>query len=100
MAFDPGYVPGTSLGRDNPALIAWLAGKIIPLTIKRDRTSTVSASGRGLANLVLDPAKAHERGTYWAMRGGSCDILATSELAQNAAASTKLWDDSARLVGI
>ena len=64
MAFDPGYVPGTSLARDNPALIAWLAGKIIPLTMKRDRTSTVPASGRGLANLVLDPAKAHERGTY------------------------------------
>jgi NAD(P)-dependent dehydrogenase (short-subunit alcohol dehydrogenase family) len=99
-AFDPGYVPGTQLGRDNPAWIAWLAGKIIPLTMKRDRTSTVAASGRAHADLALSAAHANERGTYWAMRGGQCIAMAPSALAQDATACTKLWDDSARLSGI
>jgi NAD(P)-dependent dehydrogenase (short-subunit alcohol dehydrogenase family) len=100
MAFDPGYVPGTRLGRDNPAWIAWLAGKIIPLTMKRDRTSTVAASGRAHADLALSADHASERGTYWAMRGGRCIAMSPSALAQNAAACAKLWDDSARLVGL
>ena len=100
MAFDPGYVPGTRLGRDNPAWIAWAAGKIIPLTMKRDRTSTVAASGRAHADLALSAAHASERGTYWAMRGGRCIAMAPSALAQDAAACAKLWDDSARLAGL
>jgi NAD(P)-dependent dehydrogenase (short-subunit alcohol dehydrogenase family) len=100
MAFDPGYVPGTRLGRDNPAWIAWLAGKIIPLTMKRDRTSTVAASGCAHADLALSADHASERGTYWAMRGGRCIAMSPSALAQNAAACAKLWDDSARLVGL
>lgn len=100
MAFDPGYVPGTRLGRANPAPIAWLAGKIIPLLMARDRTSTIADSGREHARLVAAPEHAGDRGAYWAMRGGKAVALEPSELARDAMAAAKLWHDSARQVGL
>jgi NAD(P)-dependent dehydrogenase (short-subunit alcohol dehydrogenase family) len=100
IAFDPGYVPGTRLGRESPAPIAWLVGKIVPFTMRRDRTSTVDDAGREYARLASDPAFAGDRGAYWAMRGVSAIPIEPSDLARDAAASSKLWDDSARLAGL
>jgi NAD(P)-dependent dehydrogenase (short-subunit alcohol dehydrogenase family) len=100
MAFDPAYVPGTKLGRDNPAPIAWLAGKIIPMMMPKDRSSTVPASGACLADLVLNDRYAACRGDYWAVRGQKLARLEPSALARDAAAAEKLWDDSAALVGL
>jgi NAD(P)-dependent dehydrogenase (short-subunit alcohol dehydrogenase family) len=100
MSFDPGYVPHTGLGRDNPKWIATLVSYILPLTMKKDRSSTIPRSGQFLADLVTSDLYAQCRGDYWAVRGPTLIRIEPSILARNAAACATLWDDSAGLVGL
>lgn len=100
MAFDPGYVPHTGLGRDNPKWIATLASYILPFLMKKDRSSSVPQSGQYLADLVTKSEYANARGDYWSVRTPDMIRTEPSELARDAAASAKLWDDSAALVGV
>jgi NAD(P)-dependent dehydrogenase (short-subunit alcohol dehydrogenase family) len=100
MSFDPGYVPFTGLGRDNPKWIATLVNYILPLTMKKDRSSTIPRSGQFLADLALEPAYANARGDYWSVRGPQLIKLEPSVLARDTGASAKLWEDSAKLVGL
>jgi NAD(P)-dependent dehydrogenase (short-subunit alcohol dehydrogenase family) len=100
MSFDPGYVPHTGLGRDNGRVIAALVSCILPLLMKRDRSSTIPRSGQFLADLALAPAYAACSGDYWSVRGPSLLRLEPSVLARDDAACARLWDDSARLVGL
>lgn len=100
MSYDPGYVPWTGLGRDNGAVIAALVSFILPKVMKKDRSSTIPRSGKFLADLATDPRAANCHGDYWSVRGRELVNLAPSELARDDAACTKLWDDSARLVGL
>lgn len=100
LAFDPGYVPHTGLGRDNGRIIATLVSLILPRLMKSDRTSTVPRSGQFLADLALDARYAGARGDYWSVRGPALIRIEPSTLARDEAACTRLWDDSARLVGL
>ena len=100
MSFDPAYVPHTGLGRDNPKWIATLVSYILPLIMKGDRSSTIPRSGQFLADLVTDPKYAGASGDYWSVRGSDMIRIEPSELARDASASAKLWDDSAALVGL
>ena len=100
MSFDPGYVPHTGLARDNPKWMATLASYIIPLFMRSDRTSTIPRSGQFLADLATDPKYANAHGDYWSVRGPELVKIEPSELARDATASAKLWDDSAALVGM
>lgn len=100
LAFDPGYVPHTGLGRDNGRIIATLVSLILPRLMKSDRTSTVPRSGQFLADLALDARYAGGRGDYWSVRGPALIRIEPSTLARDTAACTRLWDDSARLVGL
>lgn len=100
LAFDPGYVPHTGLGRDNGRIIATLVSLILPRLMKSDRTSTIPRSGQFLADLARDARYAGGRGDYWSVRGPALIRIEPSTLARDAAACTRLWDDSARLVGL
>lgn len=100
MSFDPGYVPHTGLGRDNPKWIATLVSTVLPLIMKRDRSSTVPRSGAFLADLAALPDYADCHGDYWSVRGMSLLRIEPSVLARDALAAAKLWDDSAALVGL
>lgn len=100
LAFDPGYVPHTGLGRDNGRIISTLVSLILPRLMKSDRTSTVPRSGQFLADLALDARYAGARGDYWSVRGPALLRIEPSTLARDDAACTRLWDDSARLVGL
>ena len=100
MSYDPGYVPHTGLGRDNPKWIATLVSYILPLIMKADNSSTISRSGQFLADLATDPRYGDCSGDYWSVRGANLLNMAPSQLAQDAAASVKLWDDSATLIGL
>lgn len=100
MSFDPGYVPHTGLGRDNPAWVAAAVSFILPLIMKRDRSSTIPRSGQFLADLALGPPYAACTGDYWSVRGPRLMNLAPSDRARDEAACARLWDDSARLVGL
>jgi len=100
MSFDPGYVPHTSLGRDNPQWVATLVSYIVPLLMRRDRSSTIPRSGQFLADLAVSDRYANSCGSYWAVRGKQLLQIAPSILARDDAACTALWEDSARLVGL
>jgi NAD(P)-dependent dehydrogenase (short-subunit alcohol dehydrogenase family) len=100
MAYDPGYVPWTGLGRSNGPIIAALVSIILPRTMARDRSSTVPLSGGFLADLATAPAYAEERGTYWSVRKPNLVAIQPSPLAQDDAAAAKLWEDSLALLGL
>ncbi len=100
MSYDPGYVPHTGLGRDNPKIIATLVSYILPLIMKRDQSSTIPRSGQFLADLATDPNYGASRGDYWTVRGPVLLKREPSTLARDANAAARLWDDSAELVGV
>lgn len=100
MSFDPGYVPHTGLGRDNPKWIATLVSYILPLLMKKDRSSTIAQSGQYLADLAQTPQFADCRGNYWSVRTPDLIEASPSVLARDDAACSKLWEDSAKLVGL
>lgn len=100
MSYDPGYVPHTALGRDNPKIIATLVSYILPLIMKQDQSSTIPRSGQFLADLAIDPAYAASRGDYWSVRGPALLKLEPSTLARDDSACDRLWVDSAQLVGL
>jgi NAD(P)-dependent dehydrogenase (short-subunit alcohol dehydrogenase family) len=100
MSFDPGYVPHTGLGRDNPKWIATLASYILPLIMKGNRSSTIPRSGQFLADLATEGPYAECHGDYWSVRGPALLKIEPSVLARDPAASKKLWNDSADLVGV
>ncbi len=99
MSYDPGYVPHTGLGRDNPKWIATLVSYIVPLIMRRDRSSTIPRSGQFLAELAVSDGYANSPGSYWAVRGAQLLQIAPSTLARDDAACAALWEDSAKLVG-
>jgi NAD(P)-dependent dehydrogenase (short-subunit alcohol dehydrogenase family) len=100
MSYDPGYVPHTGLGRDSPKIIAALVSYILPLTMKRDQSSTIPRSGQFLADLATDPNYGASRGDYWTVRGPVLVKREPSTLARDADAAARLWDDSAQMVGV
>lgn len=100
LAYDPGYVPGTGLSREYPKLLQLIAAPIIKLFIAKDRASTIPVSGGRLAELVTDDKYARARGDYWSVRGEEFLCIEPSELARDNKACAKLWDDSARLLGL
>lgn len=100
LAFDPGFVPGTGLARSYGAVANWLFRNILPVVIRGPRVSTAKISGRALASLALDPAKAGGRGLYWSMESRRAIVREPSPLARDDAACAALWNDSAKLVGL
>lgn len=100
LAFDPGFVPGTGLARNYGAVANWLFRNILPVFIRGPRVSTAAVSGRALASLAIDPAKAGGRGLYWSMESRRAIVREPSSLARDEAACAALWDDSAKLVGL
>ncbi|MBX9884129.1 MAG: SDR family NAD(P)-dependent oxidoreductase [Novosphingobium sp.] len=100
LAFDPGYVPHTGLMRDNGRVIAAILSRVLPFLMKGDRTSTIARSGQFLADLATSARYAGARGAYWSVRGPALLAIEPSDLARDDAACARLWDDSARLVGL
>lgn len=100
MSFDPGYVPWTGLARSSGKILSSLVSLILPLTMKRDRKSTVVLSGKHLAALAAAPDYAAAHGDYWSVRNPALKRIEPSALARDDAACAKLWDDCERLMGL
>ena len=99
IAFNPGFTPGTGLGRNLPLPLR-LVNKVVPWIVGRfRRINTVANSGETLADLALgriEPPKGH---LYASIVSRELVWPAPSELAQNDDVMAKLWVDSAHLVG-
>lgn len=100
MSFDPGYVPWTGLARSSGKILSSLVSLILPLTMKRDRKSTIALSGEHLAALAAGPAYAEAHGDYWSVRNPALVRIEPSALARDDAACAKLWDDCEGLLGL
>lgn len=100
MSFDPGYVPWTGLARASGKILSSLVSLILPLTMKRDRKSTIEMSGEYLAALAADEAYAGAQGDYWSVRNPALVRIEPSALARDDAACAKLWDDCERLLAL
>lgn len=101
IAYDPGFTPGTGLARNYPGPTGAIFKYIMPLTTKPGGgVSTPANSGRLLSNLVTAPDYQTARGDYFAVHGTALQLREPSGLARDAAACARLWDDSARLVGL
>lgn len=93
-------MPWTALGRANGRILATLGSIVIPLLIPCDRTSTVACSGAYLAALTSDAAYADCHGNYFSVRGQKLQNVPPSELARDDTACAKLWEQSAKFVGL
>ncbi len=105
IAYDPGQVFGTGLARDlsAPLRLAWSvlgtpAGA--PLRWFKHDLNTRTSAGHALADLALDEVTPPPGRTYAALRRGRLDWPDPSDLGRRDDLAEKLWDDSARLVGV
>lgn len=99
-AYDPGLTPGTGLVRDQMWVVRTLVWPLLPLLQPfRSGMNSLDAAGRGLADLATGAVPPPGR-VYGSLRKGRLTWPDPSELARDAAAAAKLWDDSAVLTGL
>ncbi|MCB9641772.1 MAG: SDR family NAD(P)-dependent oxidoreductase [Myxococcales bacterium] len=96
-AFDPGLMPGTGLARDYSAFLQLFWKLLIPIiTPFMPFSSTPKRSGRHLARLAVGQEWADRSGIY-VDRGKE---IPSSKESYDKEKAKKLWEDSARLVGL
>lgn len=100
VAYNPGFTPGTALGRNLPMpqrimirLVTWIVRRL-------PRINTMSQGGELLADLALGriaPPRGH---IYASVVRRQLTWPDPSDLARDDVVMAKLWADSARLVGL
>nr|WP_310523023.1 SDR family NAD(P)-dependent oxidoreductase [Polymorphobacter sp.] len=100
IAYDPGLTPGTGLVREQHWAIRRLVWPVLPLVTRFGKgMNSLADAGRGLADLATVAVPPPGR-VYAALRKGVLTWPDPSTLARDDAATAKLWDDSAALVGL
>lgn len=96
VAYDPGLMPGTGLGRDYPSAQRFVWRRLMPALRVLPGVTGAPAAGRRLARLVTDPRLAHLDGAYVELGR----VTRSSEESYDRARAAALWEESARLVGL
>lgn len=95
-AFDPGFVPGTGLGRNYPKLMRIFLNPLLKLTILLPiNAHTASTSGKRLARVALGVIHSTARGEYFE---GEKEIK-SSDQSYDTILQKKLWDSSMTFLG-
>ena len=97
-AYDPGFIPATSLGRNAPLIVRRL---VLPLLARfpfLKGMNSVENGGKALAGLADGSIDGPQ--VYMALRGGKPTWPGPSVLASDDALCEALWRDSADLVGL
>ncbi|MFC7277026.1 SDR family NAD(P)-dependent oxidoreductase [Paractinoplanes rhizophilus] len=89
--FEPGWMPGTALGRDAPAGLRAVMRAIARIP----GVATPASSGPILASMALDPKWASLRDGAFVVRGKVTEVHA---MAQDRARERRLWDATAELL--
>jgi NAD(P)-dependent dehydrogenase (short-subunit alcohol dehydrogenase family) len=99
LAYNPGLTPGTGLVRSQPWVVRTLVWPLLPLLKPFvGFMNSLDAAGGALAGLATTTAPPPGR-LYGSLRKGVLTWPDPSELARDDAATARLWDDSAVLVG-
>lgn len=99
VSFDPGYLPDTQLAREYPAFLAAIIKRIVPLTMKNDRSGSVATTAPEYVRVLMGELSPPSNGGYIVMRSGKGVAAAPSELARQPGLSKTIWDESAALLG-
>ena len=100
LAYNPGLTPGTELVRDQPWAVRTLVWPLLPLLRPFvGFMNSLAAAGGALAALATETSPPPGR-LYASLRKGVLTWPDPSELARDEAATAKLWQDSAALVGL
>lgn len=103
IAFDPGLVSDTELGRWAPKFLnrMMVSAPFQALFRKMGVTmGSLEVSGGGLAATAIDPAFAAASGKYIQSRNGAIIEAQSSRVSYDEGLAAKLWQDSATLVGL
>jgi NAD(P)-dependent dehydrogenase (short-subunit alcohol dehydrogenase family) len=99
VAYNPGFTPGTGLGRDWPA---WVRLPLAAVSVFRPiaRLATVEQAGDALADLALGQVTPPPGRLYASLVKRQLTWPDPSDLAQRDDAMRDLWDASARMTGL
>ncbi len=98
-AFDPGLTPATGLARGHPAIVQGIFKWVLPL-IRPFAVGMNSLHDAGAALAGLADGSISNQCVYMALRKGKPTWPEPSELGRDDTLCTKLWQDSAVLVGL
>jgi NAD(P)-dependent dehydrogenase (short-subunit alcohol dehydrogenase family) len=103
IAFDPGLIPETGLGRTAPAFVLWLSRTALLKRFLKTIGVTMGSipfSGKSLARLAVEPVFSHASGRYFQSRNGSLVESRSSKVSYDEQKTAKLWQESESLVGL
>jgi NAD(P)-dependent dehydrogenase (short-subunit alcohol dehydrogenase family) len=100
IAFNPGLTQGTQLLRNHARAVRLLFSQIVPMLSPFRRTNTLASGGDLLAHLALRQIAPPAGRLYASQVKRRLTWPNISELATNDVVVTKLWSDSATLVGL
>lgn len=101
IAFDPGLIPETGLGKTAPEFAQRLSRtSVVKGLLKRLGVTmgSLSFSGAALARVVADPAFADRSGRYFQSHNGTLIDARSSKVSYDEAKAAKLWKDAEQLV--
>ncbi len=97
IAYDPGFIPETGMGRMAPSILRSAAAKFllrkIGVTMGR-----IPFSGEALGMLAADPRFARSSGKYFRSKDGVLEEGRSSDASYDEGKATRLWRDSQELV--
>jgi NAD(P)-dependent dehydrogenase (short-subunit alcohol dehydrogenase family) len=97
IAYDPGFIPETGMGRMAPAIFRSSAVKFVLKTIGVTM-GQMPFSGDALGMLAADPAFENCSGKYFHSKDGSLSKARSSAVSHDEMKGAKLWSDSEELV--
>jgi NAD(P)-dependent dehydrogenase (short-subunit alcohol dehydrogenase family) len=100
IAFNPGFIAGTRLTRHQPLTFKLPYTLIVPVLSVFQRMNTLEGAGKILADLALGEIAPPPGRFYASQVERELTWPDPSDVANDAAAVTKLWRDSAALVGL
>mgnify|MGYP005810148013 CR=1 FL=1 len=100
IAYNPGFTLGTGLQRRAPLFIRLLTRTLRPIVVPLFRINTPAQAGQMLADLALGRIAPPPGRLYASLVKRHLTWPHTSDLAQRDDVMNKLWNDSARMVGL
>ena len=98
IAYNPGFTPDTSIGRDASALIKFALAAVVPVMKLFTRVNTAREAGDALAGLATASIAPPPGRCYASLVKGRLTWPDPSALASDDKARDALWQDSAALI--